>query len=79
MRKQLIIKVPKETTSKEISAITKMITDSYATGYPIFMFPDWEYEIVEISEPMLVMNSSRTTKEEFIEAMRNVQLNVCTD
>lgn len=79
MRKQLIIKIPREATVQEIDAMTKMITENYIPGYPIFMFPNWEYEIVEISEPMLLMSNSKTSKEDFIEAMKNVKLSISND
>lgn len=79
MRKQLIIKIPEGATREEINAIASMTTQSYTPGYPLFIFPGWEYEVVEVSEPMMIINDSKNNKEEFIKAMREAKLKVVAD
>lgn len=74
MRKQLVIKIPDKASSDEINAMVNMITQSYIPGYPLFIFPDWEYEVVEVSEPMMILNSSNDDEKRLVEAMKKVKL-----
>ena len=59
MRKQMIIKVPEKATDREISYVLDNITQSYCRGYPLIIFPGWEYEIVELTEPVLVISEPK--------------------
>lgn len=77
MRKQLIIKIPETVSIEEINVITNMITQSYTSGYPLFMFPGWEYEVVELSETTMIIDNSRNQHEEFIKKVRD--LTRCTN
>lgn len=74
MRKQLVIKIPDKASSDEINAMVNMIIQSYIPGYPLFIFPDWEYEVVEVSEPMMILNSSNDDEKRLVEAMKKVKL-----
>lgn len=75
MRKQLIIKMPYDATSEEMKFMVDMTTKSYTPGYPLFLLPGWEYEIVELTEPMLIMNDTpKFDREDFIKAMQKVNL-----
>lgn len=75
MRKQLIIKIPYDATSEEMKFMIDMTTKTYTPGYPLFLLPGWEYEIVELTEPMLIMNDpSKVDREEFVKAIQKANL-----
>lgn len=75
MRK-LIVKIPDNVSQTEFEVVTKMLTENYINGYPIFMFPGWEYEIAEISDPILILENSKTNKDDFISAMKNAKVKI---
>lgn len=72
MRKQLIVKIPETASTEEINVIVNMITQSYASGYPLFMFPGWKYEVVELSKPMMILSNSKNNHEEYIKKVREL-------
>lgn len=59
MKKQLIIKIPETASSLEIQTLVDMQTQAYGLNYPLYMFPGWNYEIVEVSEPLGIITQSK--------------------
>lgn len=60
MRKQLVIKIPDGAKLEEIEAIMTNITQSYTSGYPLYIFPGWKYDVVELSDPVLTMRDEKS-------------------
>lgn len=71
MKKQLIIKIPKNAGSEEIKTMLELNHKAYYQGSPMFLFHDWEYDVVELSEPIMFFSEPSQDKyEEFRKVLK---------
>lgn len=82
MRRQLIIKIPESAIPEQITQICNITTEAYTYGYPIFLFPGWDYDLVEVTEPMFtyhIGDKDLDNKNKLIDALKKYKYSIILD